>query len=86
MAGTGLKRKTLVGSVLAGKMDKTATVVVERLTKHQRYGKYVKRHVKYKAHDEENRCRPGDKVSIVETRPISKTKCWRVKEILEKAK
>lgn len=86
MAGTGSNRKTLIGNVLAGKMEKTAVVAVERLTKHPLYGKYVKKRVKYKADDPGNECRPGDKVSIVETRPLSKTKRWRVKEILEKAK
>ncbi len=81
------KRKTLTGSVLrAGKMDKTVVVAIERLTKHPFYGKYVKRRVKYMAHDVKNECSAGDKVTIVEGRPISKSKRWRVKEILEKAK
>ncbi len=80
-------KKTLIGSVLtSGKMDKTIVVSIERLSKHPFYGKYVKRRVKYKAHDEKNECGAGDKVVIVETRPLSKTKRWRVKEILEKAK
>jgi len=80
-------KKTLIGSVLtSGRMDKTIVVSIERLSKHPFYGKYVKRRVKYKAHDEKNECGAGDKVLIVETRPLSKTKRWRVKEILEKAK
>ncbi|MBI4950178.1 MAG: 30S ribosomal protein S17 [Deltaproteobacteria bacterium] len=81
------ERKTLIGSVLSGgKMNQTIVVAIERLSKHPFYGKYVKRRVKYKAHDEKNECAAGDKVLIVETRPISKTKRWSVKEILEKAK
>lgn len=80
------KRKTLVGSVTGGKMAKTVVVSVERLTKHPLYGKYVKKRVKYMVHDEKNECAPGDKVLIIETRPLSRTKRWRVKEILEKAK
>ena len=80
-------KKTLTGSVLtSGRMDKTIVVSIERLSKHPFYGKYVKRRVKYMAHDEKNECGAGDKVVIVETRPLSKTKRWRVKEILEKAK
>ena len=80
-------RKTLIGSVLSGgKMGKTIIVSIEELRKHPFYGKYVKRRVKYMAHDEKNECAAGDKVMIVETRPVSKLKRWRVKEILEKAK
>lgn len=80
-------KKTLIGNVLtSGKMDKTVVVSIDRLSKHPFYGKYVKRRVKYMAHDETNQCGAGDKVLIVETRPLSKTKRWRVKEILEKAK
>lgn len=80
-------RKTLVGSVLSGgKMQKTITVSIERITKHPFYGKYVKRRVKFAAHDEKNECKTGDKVLIVETRPLSKTKRWRVQQILEKAR
>ncbi|MBI5827196.1 MAG: 30S ribosomal protein S17 [Deltaproteobacteria bacterium] len=87
MEETRTQKKTLVGNVLSsGKMAKTIVVSIERLTKHPFYGKYVKRRVKYKAHDEKNECKAGDKVMIVETRPISSTKRWRVKEILEKAK
>ncbi|OGP17733.1 MAG: 30S ribosomal protein S17 [Deltaproteobacteria bacterium GWA2_55_10] len=81
------RKKTLVGNVLtSGKMDKTVVVSIERLAKHPFYGKYVKRRVKYKAHDETNQCGAGDKVVIVESKPLSKSKRWRVKEILEKAK
>lgn len=80
-------KKTLIGSVLSGgKMAKTVIVSIERLTKHPFYGKYVKRRVKYPVHDEKSECGIGDKVKIVETRPLSKTKRWRVEEILEKAK
>ncbi len=81
------KRKTMIGSVLSGgKMDKTVVVSIESLTKHPFYGKYVKKRVKYMAHDDKNECSAGDKVRIVETRPVSGLKRWRVKEILEKAK
>lgn len=80
-------RKSLIGSILSGgKMNKTVIVTIERLTKHPFYGKYVKKRVKYVAHDEKNECTAGDKVRIVSTRPLSRTKRWRVKEILEKAK
>ena len=78
-------RKRMVGVVASDKMDKTVTVVVEGLKKHPTYKKYVMRSKKYKAHDEENACRVGDKVLLEETRPLSKDKCWRVKEILERA-
>lgn len=78
-------RKRMVGVVSSDKMDKTVTIVVEGLKKHATYKKYVMRSKKYKAHDEENACRVGDKVLIEETRPLSKDKCWRVKEILERA-
>ncbi len=80
------QKKTLIGNVLKSKMDKTVVVSVERLKKHPLYGKYIKRRVKYMVHDEKNDCSAGDRVEIVETRPISKLKAWRVSEILEKAK
>ena len=80
------QKKTLIGSVLKNKMDKTVVVSVERLKKHPLYGKYIKRRVKYMVHDEKNDCRPGDRVTIIETRPISKLKAWRIGEILERAK
>jgi small subunit ribosomal protein S17 len=79
------RRKTQVGMVVSDKMDKTVTVLVERLTKHPVYKKYVRKRAKFKAHDENNTCRLGDKVLIVETRPLSKNKRWRVREVLEKA-
>jgi len=80
------QKKTLIGNVLKSKMDKTVVVSVERLKKHPLYGKYIKRRVKYMVHDESNDCRKGDRVSIIETRPLSKLKAWRVGEILERAK
>ncbi|MHB8765423.1 MAG: 30S ribosomal protein S17 [Deferrisomatales bacterium] len=78
-------RKRMVGVVVSDKMQKTVTVVVEGLTKHPTYGKYVTRSKRYKAHDEENTCAVGDKVLIEETRPMSRDKRWRVKEILQRA-
>jgi small subunit ribosomal protein S17 len=79
------KRKREIGIVVSDKMDKTVTVKVERLTQHPLYKKYIKRYTSYKAHDEENTCNVGDKVLIVETRPLSKTKRWNVKEIIVRA-
>ena len=79
------RRKRLVGMIVSDKMDKTVTVRVEGLTKHARYEKYLIRSKKYKAHDEQNACRIGDKVLIEETRPLSADKRWRVKEVLERA-
>jgi small subunit ribosomal protein S17 len=78
-------RKTLVGTICSDKMDKTVVVMIERLVKHPRYKKYVKRRAKYKAHDETNECHTGDTVSIIETRPLSREKRWRVKEVIRKA-
>jgi small subunit ribosomal protein S17 len=78
-------RKTRVGTVISNKMDKTAVVAVETLVKHPKFLKYIKRTKKLFAHDSENSCNIGDKVKIVETRPLSKNKRWRVVEILEKA-
>jgi small subunit ribosomal protein S17 len=78
-------RKRRVGVVASDKMDKTVTVVVQGRKKDPTYKKYVIRSKKYKVHDEENACRTGDKVLIEETRPLSKDKRWRVKEILERA-
>lgn len=80
------ERKTRIGKVVSDKMDKTVVVAVERLVRHQLYNKAVKNTVKFKAHDEENACRLGDTVEIMETRPLSKDKRWRVVEILERAK
>ena len=85
MAERGNKR-LITGVVVSDKMDKTVIVRTERLVKHQVFKKYIRRHVKYKAHDERNECNIGDKVLIVESRPISKDKRWRMQEILEKAK
>ena len=79
------QRKREIGIVVSDKMDKTVTVKVQRLTKHPIYKKYIKRYTSYKAHDEENACKVGDTVLIVETRPLSKTKRWNVKEIITKA-
>jgi len=75
----------LVGTVCSDKMDKTVVVMIERLVKHPRYKKYVKRRAKYKAHDERKECHIGDTVSIVETRPLSREKRWRVREIFKRA-
>ncbi len=79
-------RKTRIGTVVSDKMDKTIVVAVVRKVKHPLYKKYITRTKKFKAHDELNQCGIGDKVKIVETRPISKDKCWRLVEIIEKAK
>jgi small subunit ribosomal protein S17 len=84
MKTRGMKRQ-VVGKVISDKMEKSVVVQVERLVKHKIYHKYMKRHVKFAAHDEGNVCRIGDKVLITESRPISKTKRWRVSEIVEKA-
>ncbi len=79
-------RKTRVGVVVSNKMDKTVVVAVERSVKHPVYKKFIKRTTKFKAHDEKNECQIGDTVKIMETRPLSRTKRWRVVEILEKVK
>ena len=79
-------RKTRVGTVVSDKMDKTVVVAVVDSVKHPLYKKIVKHTVKFKAHDEQNACGVGDKVEIMETRPLSKDKRWRVVEIIEKAK
>ena len=76
------KRKTRIGHVISDKMDKTVVVAVETLKRHPLYKKTFKKVVKYKAHDEENKCRVGDKVRIIETRPLSRQKRWRVAEII----
>lgn len=78
-------RKTLVGTVTSSKMDKTVVVVVDRLVKDPKYKKYVRKRMKHKAHDEGNQCGVGDRVLLIETRPLSKEKHWRVKQIVEKA-
>jgi len=79
-------RRTLQGVVVSNKMDKTVVVLTERLIKHPKFHKYLRRHVKYKAHDDRNGCNIGDKVLIIESRPLSKEKRWRVREVLERAK
>ena len=79
-------RKTRVGRVVSDKMDKTVVVAIIDNVKHPLYKKIVKRTVRLKAHDEKNECRVGDRVEVMETRPLSKDKRWRVIEILEKAK
>ncbi|MDR2868595.1 MAG: 30S ribosomal protein S17 [Bacteroidales bacterium] len=80
------KRKVREGLVTSNKMDKSIVVSVERKLKHPKYGKFLKRHTKLMAHDENNECNIGDKVRVMETRPLSKKKCWRLVEIVEKAK
>ena len=82
MKGQG---RELVGSVVSAKMEKTAVVEVERLARHPLYEKVMRLRKKYKAHDENNECRPGDLVRIVESRPLSRDKRWRVVEILERS-
>ena len=79
-------RKTRVGIVTSNKMDKSITVAVERKVKHPMYGKFVKKTTKFHAHDEKDECTIGDIVKIMETRPLSKTKRWRLVEVIEKAK
>ena len=85
MTGERGYRRVLFGKVISDKMDKTVVVEIARLTRHQGYNKLVKRITKVKAHDEKNECRVGDKVKLMETRPLSKQKQWRVMEILERA-
>ena len=79
-------RKTRVGRVISNKMDKTIVVAIEDNVKHPGYGKIIKHTLKIHAHDENNECNIGDKVSVMETRPLSKTKRWRLVSIIEKAK
>ena len=78
-------RKVMIGTVTSNKMDKTIVVSVETSVKHPIYGKVVKRTYKLKAHDEENQCQIGDKVKVMETRPLSRDKRWRLVEVMEKA-
>jgi small subunit ribosomal protein S17 len=80
-----LLRRQLIGTVVSDKMDKTVIVLVERLVKHRLYQKYIRRRSKFAAHDEKNASRIGDKVLIIQSRPLSKTKKWRMGKILEKA-
>ena len=85
-AATPAVSRTLVGQVVSDKMDKTVTVLVERRVKHPLYKKYIRRSTKLHAHDEDNSCRVGDLVSIEQCRPVSKTKAWRLHQILERAR
>lgn len=84
MKNRGIKRQ-LTGTIVSNKMDKSVVVMVERLVKHPFYAKYVRRRAKFAAHDENNACQIGDKVMITESRPLSKTKRWRVSRVIEKA-
>lgn len=79
-------RKERIGVVVSNKMEKSIVVLVERKVKHPKYGKFVKKSTKFMAHDEKNECNMGDTVRIMETRPLSKNKCWRMVEIIERAK
>lgn len=79
-------RKSRIGVVSSNKMEKTITVNIERKVKHPIYGKFVKKTTKFMAHDEKNECSIGDTVRIAETRPLSKNKCWRLVEVIEKVK
>jgi small subunit ribosomal protein S17 len=79
-------RKVREGLVTSNKMEKSIVVSVERKLKHPKYGKFLKRTTKLYAHDEKNECNIGDRVKVMETRPLSKNKCWRLVEIIEKAK
>ena len=80
------RRKVREGIVVSDRMDKTVVVSVERLVRHPLYGRVMRRRKRIKAHDEASACQPGDRVQIMETRPLSATKCWRVVSILERAK
>ena len=86
METTRKLRKERIGVVVSNKMDKTIVIAVERKVKHEKYGKFIKRRKKLTAHDEENTCNIGDTVKIMETRPLSKSKCWRLIEIIERVK
>ena len=79
-------RKERVGTVTSNSMDKSITVTVQRKVKHPIYGKFIGKRTKFMAHDEKNECGVGDTVKIMETRPLSKNKCWRLVEVIEKAK
>ena len=86
MENTRNLRKERIGEVVSNSMEKSIVVAVKRKIKHPIYGKFVKRTTKFYAHDQENSCNVGDTVRIMETRPLSKTKCWRLVEIIERAK
>ena len=79
------RRQEKIGVVVSSKMDKTVVVEVERTTRHPIYAKVLRRSTRFKAHDEQNQCHMGDKVLLIETRPLSREKRWRVKEVLERA-
>lgn len=79
------KKRQMIGTVVSENMDKTIVVLVETLVKHRLYQKYIKRQTKFKAHDKDNTCRVGDKVLITESRPLSKTKKWRLSRVVQKA-
>ena len=83
---TRSRRKTRVGKVISDRMDKTVVVSIERLVKHETYGRYVRRRAKFKVHDENNECRVGDTIRFMETRPLSKDKRWRFVGFVERAK
>ncbi len=85
MMNTRGTQRQIVGTIVSNKMDKTVLVVTERLVKHPLYKKYIRRKHKFMAHDKDNECQIGDRVVITESRPLSKTKRWRVSRILEKA-
>ena len=85
METTKKNKKELIGLIVSDKMDKSVVVRVERFVQHKVYKKYIKRYKKYHAHDEQNECRIGDEVKIIETRPLSKLKRFRVTEIVKKA-
>ena len=80
------RKKVFIGKVVSNKMSKTIAVLVERRYRHPLYGKFIKRSSKFLVHDEKNECTIGDTVRIVETRPLSRRKCWRLVEVIEKAK
>ena len=85
MASTETRARTLQGRVVSDKMDKTITVKIERRVKHPVYGKYITRSSKVHAHDEDNQCRIGDLVTVAESRPLSRTKTWKLVEVVEQA-
>ncbi len=85
MSGTEKRTRVVTGKVVSNKMDKTITVMVERRVKHPVYGKYITRSSKIHAHDETNQCAIGDTVSVAESRPISKSKTWKLLEVVESA-
>lgn len=86
MENTRNLRKERIGVVLSDKMDKSIVVAIKRKVKHPKYGKFLQKTTKLMAHDEKNECNVGDTVRIMETRPMSKSKCWRFVEIIERAK